>query len=84
MTVAVQEAILMNINVVAKLGLKNGNLVILRNDLSAFPGKVYIAPIQSGNLQVHWPKGNVLLDKSKHFLEGIPDHNTLVSLEKLT
>ncbi|BCL38424.1 FdhF/YdeP family oxidoreductase [Nostoc sp. MS1] len=81
-TGALREAVLMNPHDAASLGLKDGDKVILRNHLGELAGRVYIAPIQSGNLQVHWPEGNVLLDKSKRSLEGVPDYNAVVSLEK--
>ncbi|BAT54744.1 oxidoreductase alpha subunit [Nostoc sp. NIES-3756] len=81
-TGALREAVLMNPQDAASLGLKDGDKVILRNHLGELAGRVYIAPIQSGNLQVHWPEGNVLLDKTKRSLEGVPDYNAVVSLEK--
>jgi anaerobic selenocysteine-containing dehydrogenase len=83
-TGAVREAVLMNAGDAVKLGLKDGDRIILKNDLGELHGEVYIAPIQSGNLQVHWPEGNVLLDKSKRSLEGVPDYNAVVRLEKQT
>ncbi|WP_392533648.1 FdhF/YdeP family oxidoreductase [Nostoc sp. C117] len=83
-TGAVREAVLMNADDAAKLGLKDGDKVILKNKLGELFCQVYIAPIQLGNLQVHWPEGNVLLDKSKRSLEGVPDYNAIVRLEKQT
>ncbi len=83
-TGAMREAVLMNAADAAQLGLKNSDSVILKNDLGELLCQVYIAPIQSGNLQVHWPEGNVLLDKSKRSLEGVPDYNAVVRLEKQT
>ncbi|MEH1937642.1 MAG: FdhF/YdeP family oxidoreductase [Nostoc sp.] len=83
-TGAVREAVLMNAADAAQLGLKDCDRVILKNDLGELFCQVYIAPIQSGNLQVHWPEGNVLLDKSKRSLEGVPDYNAIVRLEKQT
>ncbi|HLO86726.1 MAG TPA: FdhF/YdeP family oxidoreductase [Nostocaceae cyanobacterium] len=82
-TGAVREAVLMNESDAMRLGLKDGDKVILRNDLGEFVGRVYIAPIQQGNLQIHWPEGNILLDKGKRSLEGVPDYNAIVHLEKL-
>jgi anaerobic selenocysteine-containing dehydrogenase len=67
-----------------KLQLQEGDTVILKNELGEFQGRVYIAPIQPGNLQIHWPEGNVLLDKSKRSHEGVPDYNTVVRLEKIS
>ncbi|MEH2359179.1 FdhF/YdeP family oxidoreductase [Nostoc sp.] len=83
-TGAVREAVLMNAADAVELGLKDCDRVILKNDLGELFCQVYIAPIQSGNLQVHWPEGNVLLDKSKRSLEGVPDYNAVVRLEKQT
>jgi len=82
-TGAVREAVLMNAADAAKLGLKDGDKVILKNELGELQGEVYLAPIQSGNLQVHWPEGNVLLDKSKRSLEGVPDYNAIAYLQKI-
>ncbi|MGF2040379.1 MAG: FdhF/YdeP family oxidoreductase [Nostoc sp. CmiVER01] len=82
-TGAVREAVLMNAADATKLGLKDSDRVLLKNDLGELLCQVYIAPIQSGNLQVHWPEGNVLLDKSKRSLEGVPDYNAIVRLEKI-
>jgi molybdopterin-dependent oxidoreductase alpha subunit len=81
-TGAMREAVLMSREDVEKLGLKDGDAVVLKNDLGEFKGRVYIAPVKPGNLQVHWPEGNVLLDKSKRSKEGVPDYNALVRLEK--
>lgn len=83
-TGAFREAILMSREDAEKLGLKNGDRVILKNDIGELPGKVFIASVKPGNLQVHWPEGNVLLDKKKRSpASGIPDYNALVRLEKL-
>ena len=81
-TGAIREAVLMNKNDAEKLGLSQGDRVILKNDLGEYQGKVYTAPIKPGNLQIHWPEGNILLDKHKRSAEGVPDYNALVRLEK--
>ncbi|MCL2931724.1 MAG: FdhF/YdeP family oxidoreductase [Trichodesmium sp. MAG_R03] len=82
-TGALREAVLINPFDAEKLGLKDGDNVILKNDLGELKGRVYLAPMKPGNLEVHWPEGNVLLDKGKRSVEGVPDYNTLVCLEKL-
>jgi molybdopterin-dependent oxidoreductase alpha subunit len=81
-TGAVREAVLISQTDAEQLGLKDGDAVILKNELGEYKGRVYIALIKPGNLQVHWPEGNVLLDKSKRSREGVPDYNALVYLEK--
>jgi anaerobic selenocysteine-containing dehydrogenase len=82
-TGAFREAVLMSGEDAEKLGLKQGDAVVLKNDLGELQGKVYIAGVKPGNLQVHWPEGNVLLDRKKRsHISGIPDYNALVHLEK--
>ena len=82
-TGALREAVLINPFDAEKLGLKDGDNVTLKNDLGELKGRVYLAPMKPGNLEVHWPEGNVLLDKGKRSVEGVPDYNALVCLEKL-
>ncbi len=81
-TGAMREAVLIGSVDAEKLALKDGDEVILKNDSGQYRGRVYISPIKPGNLQIHWPEGNVLLDKTKRSLEGVPDYNALVSLHK--
>lgn len=81
-TGAVREAVLISREDAQQLGLKDGDSVVLKNELGEFKGRVYTAPIKPGNLQVHWPEGNVLLDRKRRSLEGVPDYNALVRLEK--
>ncbi len=83
-TGAVREAVLISPVDARKLRLKNGDGVLLKNDLGEYQGRIYTAPINPGNLQVHWPEGNVLLDKSKRSPEsGVPDYNAVVRLERV-
>ncbi|KAB8315439.1 FdhF/YdeP family oxidoreductase [Tolypothrix campylonemoides VB511288] len=82
-TGAMREAVLINQEDAKHLGVKDGDAVILKNELGTFQGRVYTAPIKPGNLQVHWPEGNVLLDRSKRSSEGVPDYNAVVCLEKV-
>ena len=82
-TGAVREAVLMSPVDTQQLGLNEADTVVLKNDWGEFKGKVYTAPIKPGNLQVHWPEGNVLLDRGKRSAEvGVPDYNAVVRLEK--
>jgi molybdopterin-dependent oxidoreductase alpha subunit len=82
-TGALREAVLMNKTDAEKLGLQDGDAVVLKNELGEFKGRVYLAPIKPGNLQVHWPEGNLLLDRSKRSREGVPDYNAVVRLQKV-
>ena len=82
-TGAEREAVLMSRIDAKNLGLNEGAVVVLKNDWGEFKGRVYLAPIKPGNLQVHWPEGNMLLDRGKRSPEvGVPDYNAVVRLEK--
>jgi molybdopterin-dependent oxidoreductase alpha subunit len=79
---APRDAVLMNPDDAAKLHLANNDPVTLRNQLGAYQARIHLAPIAPGNLQIHWPEGNVLLphgivDKAG----GVPDYNTRVRIE---
>jgi molybdopterin-dependent oxidoreductase alpha subunit len=83
-TGAKREAVFISREDADKLGLKSGEPVVLRNEFGEFRGQVCVAEVLPGNLQVHWPEGNVLLDKGKRSkVAGVPDYNALVRLEKL-
>ncbi|HBE18156.1 MAG TPA: formate dehydrogenase [Cyanobacteria bacterium UBA11149] len=82
-TGAKRDAVLISQADATKLELEEGDRVVLKNDFGELKGRVYIAPVKPGNLQIHWPEGNVLLDKNKRSPEvEIPDYNALVRLEK--
>jgi molybdopterin-dependent oxidoreductase alpha subunit len=83
LTAATREAVLINRDDARRLGLRDADPVVLRSDTGEFRGRVRIAPMQPGNLEVHWPEGNVLIDRRRRSPEaGIPDFNAVVRVEK--
>jgi molybdopterin-dependent oxidoreductase alpha subunit len=83
LTGAFREAVLMNEADAGRLGLASGDPLVLRNEHGELRGRAHIAPIAPGNLQVHWPEGNVLLGEGRRSAEaGIPDYNALVSVDR--
>ncbi len=82
-TGAFRESVYINEDDARKLGLQQGDPILLKNDRGEMKGKVFLAPLKPGNLQVHWPEGNVLLDRDRKSQEGVPDYNAVVRLEKL-
>jgi molybdopterin-dependent oxidoreductase alpha subunit len=81
---APRDAVFMNPDDAAHLHLSNADTIALRNNLGTYQGRVFLAPIAPGNLQIHWPEGNVIIphgicDKAG----GVPDYNTRVTIEKL-
>jgi hypothetical protein len=49
-----------------------------------YEGRVFLAPVARGNLQVHWPEGNVIIRRGVVDLQGgVPDYNAQVTVEKI-
>jgi predicted molibdopterin-dependent oxidoreductase YjgC len=81
---APRDAVLMNPQDAAALNLAHLDRIVLRNSSGRYEGRVFLAPIAQGDLQVHWPEGNVLIRHG--VLEpagGAPDYNARVTVEKL-
>lgn len=84
LTGAFRDAVLISAADAKDLGLRDGDPVILRNDVGAFQGRIAIAPIKPRNLQVHFPEGNVLIDAHRRSPDShVPDYNAYVTLERL-
>ncbi len=65
-----------------RLGLREHQRVRLTSADGAFEGRVRRSPIKPGNLEVHWPEGNVLLSGAAVDPDSMePDYNTVVTLE---
>jgi molybdopterin-dependent oxidoreductase alpha subunit len=83
-TGAARDAILIHATDASRLGLSDGDRVVLRSEGGAYPGRVLVADVKPGSLQVHWPEGNVLISRSTRSAEsGIPDYNALVEVERV-
>ncbi|MEU1721809.1 FdhF/YdeP family oxidoreductase [Nonomuraea sp. NPDC005692] len=81
---AAREAVLMSPYDADRLGLADGAPVELRAGERTYQGKVLRAPLMPGNLQIHWPEGNVLLDEARRSPQArIPDYNALVTVRPL-
>jgi molybdopterin-dependent oxidoreductase alpha subunit len=81
---APRDAILMNAEDAARLSLRQDDRIALTNDVGRFEGRVFLAPIAKGNLQIHWPEGNVIVRRG--VIEpagGVPDYNARVQVEKM-
>jgi predicted molibdopterin-dependent oxidoreductase YjgC len=83
LTGARRDDVLMAPEAAARLGVASGDRIRLRSRAGAYAGRVLVDAIKPGNLEVHWPEGNVLLphgivDKAG----GVPDYNTRVKIEK--
>jgi hypothetical protein len=68
----------------AELNLTQDEPVTLVNELGSYKARVHLAPIAPGNLQIHWPEGNVIIRRG--VIEptgGVPDYNARVRIIKL-
>ena len=83
LTGARRDDVLMSAEDAQRFGLADGDSIILRNAEGELRGRCCIAPIAPGNIQVHWPEGNVLLRRGVCDAEcGIPDYNAEVEITR--
>lgn len=81
LTGAARDAVLMNARDAAALGLAQGDPVVVTSSHGALSGRVFIAPLAAGSLQVHWPEGNILLDPHRRSARSrIPDFNAVATV----
>jgi molybdopterin-dependent oxidoreductase alpha subunit len=81
-TGATRDAVLISGHDAERLGIADGDAVVVRSDHGELRGRALVAPIAPGNLQVHWPEGNRLIgDRRRSPEAGIPDYNARVTVE---
>ncbi len=79
---APRDAVLMSEEDAASLHVKHGDRIVLVNATGRLECSVFLAPIASGCLQVHWPEGNVIIRRDRADRDaGVPDYNALVRVE---
>jgi molybdopterin-dependent oxidoreductase alpha subunit len=84
LTGAMREAVLVNAADASRLGIAQGDEVVVRSDFGELRGRAHVAPIAPGNLQVHWPEGNVLVGSGRRSPDAqIPDYNARATLESV-
>jgi predicted molibdopterin-dependent oxidoreductase YjgC len=84
LTGAARDAVLMSADDAASLRLRHGDPIRLRNGHGTYEGRVHLAALAPGNLQVHWPEGNVLLSRDRRDAASFcPDYNATVHIEPL-
>lgn len=64
----------------ARLGLKNGDAIVLRNARGEFHGRARIDRVKPGSLQGHWPEVNRLIAAGCLDPSGVPDYNAVVEV----
>jgi len=77
-----RDDVFMNANDARRLGLAQGDIILLRSPIGELRGRVRIAEIREGNLQAHWPEGNVLIERRYDPVSAEPDYNAVVEVSK--
>jgi len=81
---APRDAVLMNRADATALNLRQDEKIALTNAVGRYEGRVFLAPMASGNLQIHWPEGNVIIQRGvTDAAGGVPDYNAHVRVEKI-
>ena len=84
LTGAARDEILMSADDVSMLGLRPGQRIRLAGQSGSMTGRVRTAHIKPGNLEVHWPEGNILLSAAAIDPDSMePDYNASVTVESL-
>jgi molybdopterin-dependent oxidoreductase alpha subunit len=79
---APRDAILINPDDAAAMHIINGQRITLVHGSARYDGRAFFAPIATGNLQIHWPEGNVLIPRGPLDPSGgVPDFNCVVRIE---
>jgi anaerobic selenocysteine-containing dehydrogenase len=66
----------------AELGVAGGERVVLRSGTGSMEAQAMLAPVARGTLQVHWPEGEVLIDRRRRSsASGIPEYTAVVTVE---
>ncbi len=81
LTGARRDDILISAEDLARLAVTEGTPVRLRSADGVFAGRLRQAMIKPGNLEVHWPEGNVLLGEVIDPDSMEPDYNAMVGVE---
>jgi anaerobic selenocysteine-containing dehydrogenase len=83
LTGAARDAVLLSAADAERLGIADGDPVVVSSPRGELGGHALLAPIAPGNVQVHWPEGNALIDPGIRSPEaGIPDYNARVSVTR--
>ena len=66
----------------ASLGVREGDPIILRNELGRFQGVARIGDLAPGGVQAYWPELNPLIPRGWDPISEEPDYNAFVRLER--
>ena len=80
LTGATRDAVFVAADDAARLGVHDGDPVVVRSDHGQLHGRVRISALRAGNVQVFFPEGNVLLPMGRRDESGVPDYTAPVEV----
>jgi predicted molibdopterin-dependent oxidoreductase YjgC len=84
LTGADRDSLFMAIEDAGRLGVADGDPVIVRSEHGQLNSRVKLAPIRPGNVQAMFPEANALITAGPHDpASGVPDYNAVVQVEPL-
>lgn len=79
---AQRDAVLMDARDLEKLGIREGDRVVVSSEHGSLRGTARAAPCRAGHVQAYWPESNVLLDRRYDPSSGEPDYSANVRIER--
>jgi molybdopterin-dependent oxidoreductase alpha subunit len=84
LTGAERDHLLMHVDDMRALGVAQHARVRVSSACGALTARAFAAPIQPGNVQLHWPEANPLIESGRRDPGGrVPDYNALVRVEAI-
>jgi predicted molibdopterin-dependent oxidoreductase YjgC len=80
LTGATRDAVFVAAEDAARLGVHDGDPVVVRSDHGQLHGRARISELRAGNVQVFFPEGNVLLPMGRRDESGVPDYTAPVEV----
>ena len=85
LTGAGRDALFMAPADIERLGLHDGDPVVVRSAVGRMHARLHASEMRTGNVQVFFPEGNVLLRAGRRDpSSGVPDYNAVVTVEPAT
>jgi molybdopterin-dependent oxidoreductase alpha subunit len=79
---ATRRDVLMNPSDGERLGIRDGEEIVLRSEVGEWVGVARLAAMKERHLQAYWPETNVLITRRFDPVSGEPDYNAIVTLER--
>jgi molybdopterin-dependent oxidoreductase alpha subunit len=84
LTGADRDHLLMHVDDMRGLGVAQHGRVTVSSDCGSLTARAFAAPIQPGNVQLHWPEANPLIESGRRDPGGrVPDYNAVVRVERI-